>query len=131
MVATARSPHTEPLNPNLERLPGYPAGVARSLVYPNIAAWGLLAQAHEDFPNRIACHACERTLTYADIWRDSLKIAAILHADGIAPGDRVGILRAGRLVDEGTLQVEPGDQLRPLVGGSRWSTPRRRHARGR
>ena len=92
MVATAKSPHFEPLNPHLERLPGYPEGVARSLVYPNIAAWGLLQRAYEDFPNRIACHACERTLTSADIWRDSLKIAAILQADGIAPGDRVGIL---------------------------------------
>jgi long-chain acyl-CoA synthetase len=51
-----------------------------------------LQRAAEDFPNRIACHACDRVLTYADIWRDSLKIAAILQADGIKPGDRVGLL---------------------------------------
>jgi long-chain acyl-CoA synthetase len=92
MVATARSPHVEPLNPNLERLAGYPEGVLPSLVYPNIAAWGFLQRAAEDFPTRVACHACDRVLTYADVWRDSLKIAAILQADGIKPGDRVGLL---------------------------------------
>jgi long-chain acyl-CoA synthetase len=92
MVATAKSPHNELLNPNLERLPGYPEGVSRSLSYPNIAAWGLLQRAAEDFPTRMACHACDRVLTYAELWQDALKIAAILQSDGIKPGDRVAIL---------------------------------------
>ncbi len=92
MVATARNAHSKPLNPDLPRLPGYPAGVPRSLEYPNIPAWGLLERAARDFPERIACHACDRSLSYSEIWQDAQKIAAILQADGINPGDRVGLL---------------------------------------
>lgn len=92
MVATAHSAHPEPLNPGLPRLPHYPEGVARSLAYPDIPAWGLLQQAAEDFPERIACHACDRALTYRNTWQDALRIASILQTDGIQPGDRVGIL---------------------------------------
>ena len=92
MVATAHGPHPAPLNPGLERSPGYPSGVPRSLAYPNFAAWGLLERAAEDFPERIACHACDRALTYSDVWQDALRIAGILQDDGIQPGDRVGIL---------------------------------------
>ncbi len=92
MVATAHGPHPAPLNPELERLPGYPQGVPRSLTYPAIAAWGLLERAAEDFPERIACHASDRALTYTQVWQDSLRIAAILQEDGVEPGDRVGLL---------------------------------------
>lgn len=92
MVATAHSAHPEPLNPKLRRPPGYPENVARSLAYPNIPAWGLLERAADEFPDRVACHASDRELTYADIWQDSLRIAAILHQEEIRPGDRVGLL---------------------------------------
>ncbi len=92
MVATAQSPHPEPLNPNLATPAGYPIGVPRSLAYPEISAWGLLERAAIDFPERVACHACDRVLTYANIWSDARKIAALLKRDGLNPGDRVGIL---------------------------------------
>ncbi len=92
MVATAYDAHPEPLKPDLRRPEGYPQGVARSLTYPDIPAWGLLDRAKEDFPERIACHACDRELSYSQVWQDALRIAGILQADGIKPGDRVGLL---------------------------------------
>lgn len=66
--------------------------VPRHLDYPSFPAWGLLARAARECPDRIACHYYERRWTYAEMQRDAAKACALFRSLGVKPGDRVGIL---------------------------------------
>ena len=75
--------------PWLER---YPEFVRRSLDYPEVFAWGLLERTSRRFPNHIACHYYQQTLTYGELFDSARRTASALQRLGVQPGDRVGIL---------------------------------------
>ncbi|MDG2129801.1 MAG: AMP-binding protein [Fuerstiella sp.] len=71
---------------------GYPVGVPRNLVYPDIPAWGLLDRAASQMPGRLACHYNGVEWTWEELNLDAIRTAAALRRLGVQPGDRVGIL---------------------------------------
>ena len=70
----------------------YPAGVPRTLDYPDIPAWVLLERAACLMPGRIACHYNDVEWTWEELNLDAIRAAAALRRLGVKPGDRVGIL---------------------------------------
>lgn len=71
---------------------GYPAGVPRKLLYPDIPAWGLLDRAAWLMPGRLACHYNDVEWTWEELNLDAIRTAVALQRLGVEPGDRVGIL---------------------------------------
>ena len=53
---------------------------------------GLVAGAAARYPDRIAIHDDDGTITYAELWARSQSIAQALAADGVGPGTGVGLL---------------------------------------
>lgn len=51
----------------------------------------LLAASAERFPGRTAVVDGERSLTYVELAATASRVARLLHADGVRPGDRVGL----------------------------------------
>ncbi|WP_425408200.1 class I adenylate-forming enzyme family protein [Hyphococcus sp.] len=51
-----------------------------------------LRRCAEHYPDKIAFHQGERTITWSEIYRRSLALAGALQARGVQPGDRVAIL---------------------------------------
>jgi long-chain acyl-CoA synthetase len=80
--------------PELERrwLAHYPTCVPKTLKYPAVPAWGLLAHSACEFPDRVACIHFNRRLTYAALAEQARRTADMLVRLGVRPGDRVGIL---------------------------------------
>ncbi len=70
----------------------YPACVPKTLKYPAVPAWGLLAHSACEFPDRTACLHLERRTTYAQLAEKARRTAHLLHRLGVRPGDRVGLL---------------------------------------
>ena len=70
----------------------YPAIVPKSIVYPDIFAWGILSRTAEKYPDRIACHYYRQSLTYRELHEQACRTASMLVRFGIKPGDRVGIV---------------------------------------
>ncbi|MBI1312022.1 AMP-binding protein [bacterium] len=64
----------------------------RTLDYPEVAAFGLLRQAALDFPQRAACVFYGQSLSYLQLWEEACRVANLLKAYGVEPGDRVGLL---------------------------------------
>ncbi len=90
--AAARRPDARPW------YAAWPPGLPRSLEYPAVPAWWLLAQAVERFPDRVAIRELEpgtlaerRRVTYAQLGRAVPGVAAGLAALGVGPGVRVGL----------------------------------------
>ncbi len=70
----------------------YPVGVPRDLQIPDLCAWGLLARAAAEVPNRIATHFLNDHKTYRDIDQAAIRLANWLQQHGVGAGDRVGLL---------------------------------------
>jgi long-chain acyl-CoA synthetase len=70
----------------------YPAEVPKTLEYPKFPAWGFLTQTEAKHPHRIACHYYDQKLTYSEVAGQARRVAGMLRAHGVRPGDRVGIL---------------------------------------
>jgi long-chain acyl-CoA synthetase len=86
MVASALSPPDRPW------FACYPHNVPPHLEYPPEPLSWLLEDAAERFPNRIACRYSRQQLTYTQLLDLSRRMAAVLRARGLQPGDRVGLL---------------------------------------
>ncbi len=95
------APHALPLPTACEALPQelerrwlahYPFCVPKTLKYPSIPAWGLLAHSACEFPDRVACIHFHRSITYAALAEQARRTADMLVRLGVGPGDRVGIL---------------------------------------
>ncbi len=83
---------TEPPLPTKPWLAHYPAKVSATLSYPDFPAWGFLANTAAMYPDRIACHYYKQHLTFAEVFAQARRVAAMLVKYGVRPGDRVGIL---------------------------------------
>jgi len=70
----------------------YPTCVPKTLKYPAVPAWGLLAHSACEFPDRTACLHLERRTTYAALAEKARRTAHLLVRLGVQPGDRVGLL---------------------------------------
>ncbi len=70
----------------------YPEGVSATLEYPEFPAWGFLAKTATSHAGRIACHYYKQHLTYAEVFDQARRVAAMLQRYGIRPGERVGLL---------------------------------------
>lgn len=70
----------------------YPRCVPRTLTYPRFPAWGLLARAAANVPDRTASSFLGHRLSYSEVNQASIRLAAWLQGRGIGAGDRVGIL---------------------------------------
>jgi len=70
----------------------YPDWVDSHLDIPQQPVWWLLEETARNFPDRIACHYYDQTLTYAELLRASRRTAAALRRRGVTPGTRVGLL---------------------------------------
>ena len=70
----------------------YPAGVPRTLDYPDIAAWGLLERAARLMPGHQACLYNNVSWSWEELQQAASRTAALLKKQGVEPGDRVGIL---------------------------------------
>ncbi len=57
---------------------------------PNLA--DLLTARASDRPHKVAVKRDERELTYADLDAATARVAGLLHAKGVRPGDRVGVM---------------------------------------
>jgi len=60
--------------------------------YRGLPAFGLLQHAAEALPDRLAVSYCDAHWTYRQLNHDAVRCAAMLQAQGVRPGDRVGIL---------------------------------------
>ncbi|MFG3168578.1 AMP-binding protein [Streptomyces sp. NPDC048200] len=69
----------------------WPAGLPRTLDYPDGTIADLLAGSAHTYPDRPALLDGEVRLTYAELHERSLRVAQGLRDQGIAPGDAVGI----------------------------------------
>ena len=83
-----------PVSSQTERpwLSHYPPCVPKTLKYPAIPAWGLLAHSACEFPERVASVHLNRNTTYAELAEQARRTASMLHRLGVRPGDRVGVL---------------------------------------
>ena len=70
----------------------YPACVPKTLKYPAVPAWGLLAHSACEFPERTACIYLDRRTDYAELAEKARRTASMLIRLGVRPGDRVGML---------------------------------------
>ncbi|WP_437204639.1 long-chain-fatty-acid--CoA ligase [Planctomicrobium sp. SH664] len=70
----------------------YPSNVPAQLKYPEQPIWWLLERAAVTWPKRAACIYYEQVLTYEEAFVGARRIAAWLLAQGLQPGERVGIL---------------------------------------
>ncbi len=70
----------------------YPACVPKTLKYPAVPTWGLLAHSACEFPERTACIHLGRRTTYAELAEKARRTASMLVRLGVRPGDRVGLL---------------------------------------
>jgi long-chain acyl-CoA synthetase len=70
----------------------YPACVPKTLKYPAVPTWGLLAHSACEFPDRTACIHLGRSTTYAQLAEKARRTASLLVRLGVRPGDRVGLL---------------------------------------
>ena len=95
------APHALPLSavqdlPTLEPerpwLAHYPVCVPKTLKYPAVPAWGLLAHSACEFPDRVAALHLGKPTTYAALAEQARRTASMLVRLGVRPGDRVGIL---------------------------------------
>ena len=57
---------------------------------PNLA--DLLTRSAAERPDRVALKRDERELTYADLDAATARVAGLLRAKGVKPGDRVGVM---------------------------------------
>lgn len=71
---------------------GYPEGVPRSIVYPEIPLYALLENSARKHPNREAIIYYGRRISYNKLWEEVRSFASSLMALGLERGDRVGIL---------------------------------------
>ena len=71
---------------------GYPAGVPRTIEIPAIPAWGLLARATSEVPERVAVDFLNHRWSYRQIDEASTRLASWLRNHAIGSGDRVGVL---------------------------------------
>ncbi len=91
----------------------WPAGVPRSIDYPDIPVHELLRRAAKEYPDRPALRFYGKTTTYRNLDAAADRFAAGLRGIGVRPGDRVslvlpntphfvvaffGVLRAGGIV---------------------------------
>ncbi len=72
----------------------YPSGVPRFVEIPDFPAWGLLARAARERPERVACRFLNHELTFAEVEVAARRLADWLQHRGVACGDRVGLLLA-------------------------------------
>jgi long-chain acyl-CoA synthetase len=70
----------------------YPTKVSAALTYPDIPAWGFLANTAATHPDRIACYYYKQHLKYSEVADEARRVATMLVKHGVRPGDRVGIL---------------------------------------
>jgi len=70
----------------------YPQDVPTHLDYPSEPVFWLLEEAAGRSPNRIACRYYRQEVTYAQLLDQSRRMAVALQAQGLQPGDRVGLL---------------------------------------
>lgn len=91
----------------------WPAGVPKTLDYPEIPLFGLLSRAAEQWPESTAFSFGEQSLSYGELDDLTARLAAGLNDLGVSPGDKVllfltnsldfvisyyGILKAGATV---------------------------------
>lgn len=84
------APQAAPERPWLDR---YPACVPKSLKYPALPTWGLLAHSACEFPERTACIHLGRRMAYAELAEKARRTASLLVRLGVKPGDRVALLQ--------------------------------------
>ena len=70
----------------------YDKGVPRDLEVPEVPLWKLLADSAQRYPDHVALEFMGKVLGYRQLWESVLKFAGALWAQGVAPGDRVGIM---------------------------------------
>ena len=70
----------------------YPAGVPRTIEIPAMPAWGLLARATSEVPERLAVEFLNHRWSYREIDAASTRLASWLRSQAIDVGDRVGVL---------------------------------------
>lgn len=70
----------------------YDTGVPHSLSYPEVPLYHWLDEAADASPKAIACAYHNTTISYAGLRRRAELCAAGLRAQGVRPGDRVGIM---------------------------------------
>ncbi|MFA5787898.1 MAG: AMP-binding protein, partial [Actinomycetota bacterium] len=70
----------------------YDEGVTREAGYPEGPVWHLLERSAREYPKARAVEFLGFTMSYAQVWRDSLRFAGALRAMGVKPGDRVALM---------------------------------------
>lgn len=70
----------------------YPGNVPTKLDYPAEPIHWLLEEAARRVPDRLACRYYRQEVPYAQLLDQSRRMAAVLRARGLKPGERVGIL---------------------------------------
>src|SRR5262245_55788473 len=70
----------------------YPRDVPIHLNYPPEPVHWLLEEAARRSPTRVACRYYRQEVNYSQLLDQSRRMAAVLRARGLGPGERVGIL---------------------------------------
>jgi long-chain acyl-CoA synthetase len=89
---TAAQPASEFSRQNAPWLTFYESGVPHTQSYPEIPLFFWLDEAADKSPDAIACSYFNTNITYARLRRDAEICAANLRAQGVKPGDRVGVM---------------------------------------
>ena len=71
----------------------WPAGIPRSLDYPQVAVPSILRGAARRYGDRTAFVQGERSLTFTHVFSEACRTANALIALGVAPGDVVAVHR--------------------------------------
>ena len=70
----------------------YPVCTPAHLDYPNEPVWWLLEQTARRFPKRVAIRYFRESITYEELYERARRAASVFKAQGVKPGDRVGLL---------------------------------------
>ncbi|RPF55425.1 long-chain-fatty-acid--CoA ligase [Aquisalibacillus elongatus] len=70
----------------------YPEEVPKTMEYDNRPLHGLLMDAAENYPDKVAIHFMGKELTYQEVYDSAKKFASYLQGLGLEKGDRVAIM---------------------------------------
>src|SRR5579859_3789628 len=73
-------------------LKNYPPDVPATLTYREVPLYALLADAAAAHPGLVAIHSYNAQLTYAELWAQAQRFAAVLAESGVRQGDRVALM---------------------------------------